>query len=183
VEHGIGRRIVAEPEHKVDGLPDRAVSHGSAFGGEAEVLVEVELSGVRLAVHLQRDCDLECGPGLHDLVRVQGHFADAVEIKYADRTSARRRRQQVRELYRVGHAATVAHSRRATRVEFASSEPNQSGQGPQRIVPRPLLTRADERRPPGPGRGPVSSLRRRFGGHPSATINRRWIRLDSDRSD
>jgi hypothetical protein len=29
-------------------------------------------------------------------------------------------------------------------VAFASSEPSQSAQGPERVVPRPLLTRADD---------------------------------------
>jgi hypothetical protein len=88
-------------------LLDPAVTHRNAFGIEAEGLLEVDISGARLAVHLQRDCDLERGPGLHDLVRVQGHCTDAVDIKHADGTSARRRRQQIRELSRFGHSATV----------------------------------------------------------------------------
>ena len=118
--------------------------------------VEVELSGAGLAVHLQRDCDLERGPGLHDLVRVQGHCADAVEIKHADGTSARRRRQQIRELasrsvmLRPLHTADVQRAWRSRAANRASRL-----KGRQRVVPASLLTRADDQRDLAGGAGEV----------------------------
>ena len=144
-----------QAEHEVGDLLDTAITNGSAFGVEAEVLVEVELSGARLAVHLQPDCDLERGP----VCTTRSAFTVTAPTLSRSSTPTAPVRDAVvnrsRELRRFGQAATVAHSRRATCEEFASSEPSQSAQGPERIVPCPLLTRGDDQRDLAGGAGEV----------------------------